>query len=61
MYGRLVTKSTTDKPISRQNNYSLQLHAIAVAEERVARALRHLTKDAGFLSSTDGVLTLIDD
>ena len=32
-----------------------------MAEERVARALRQLSEDAGLLSSTDGVLELIED
>ena len=34
---------------------------IIMAEERIARALRHLSEDAGLLSTTDSVLKLIED
>ena len=36
------------------------MHDSTMAEERVARALRHLSEDAGLLS-VDGVLELIED
>ena len=36
------------------------MHGLTMAEERVARALRHLNNDASFLSATDSVLELIE-